>query len=310
MKPPVVLVMVGLALVSSNPRGVESRVPGSAWSEWSEPVNLGAVNSAFNEQNPFLSKDELTLYFTSNRPDGHGNLDIWVAHRTSRDDNWGPPSNLGSLINTASADLAPNGSIDGHLLFFASNRAGDQNDYDIYVAWRANPGDDSGWEAPTNVGAPVNTPDWELAPFYLQNAEDGSGNLYFNRGVQPSQLSDIYYASISRDGESRGAEVFVGELNSPMNDAAVTIRKDGRELFFWSQRVGSAGPVDIWTSTRQSIHEAWSMPDNVGAPINSPFVDTTPNLSFDGRTLTFASNRPGGIGGNDLWMSVRTRGTH
>src|SRR5262245_25904815 len=102
-------------------------------SDWSDPLNLGAVNSSFSDQNPFLSKDELSLYFTSNRPGGLGGLDIYVSHRASVDSPWQVPANLGPPINTESTEVAPNLSVDGHLLFFTSGRPGGQGDIDIYV---------------------------------------------------------------------------------------------------------------------------------------------------------------------------------
>jgi hypothetical protein len=141
-------------------------------SEWSAPVNLGAVNSPFNEQNAFLSKDELTLYLTSNRPGGLGDLDIWVSQRASVDSPWPPPVNLGPPINTPAADFAPNLSVDGHLLFFSSARPSGQGGPDVYVSRRSDPNDDFAWEDPVNVGAPINTADAENAPFYLQSAEE------------------------------------------------------------------------------------------------------------------------------------------
>ena len=280
----------------------ERRTKGACavWSEWSEPVNLVGVNTPFNEQNAVLSSDELTLYFTSNQPGGHGNLDLWVAQRSTRDSEWAPAVNLPAPINTSSNDLAPNVSRRGHFLFFASDRAGGHGSFDIYVSHRSDQQDAIGWDDPVNLGSPINTEDAELAPFYLH------GSLYFNRGAQQFQLADIYRAPLSRHGERRHAAEPVAELNSPMNDSAVTIRRDGRELFFWSQRAGGVGAVDIWTSTRRSVHHPWSTPVNVGAPINSESNDVTPNLSRDGRTLIFASNRDGGMGGNDLWMSRRT----
>jgi len=112
---------------------------------------------------------------------------------------------------------------------------------------------------------------------------------------------------VTRDGETRGPAEPVSELNVPnANDDAVTIRVDGRELMFWSTRAGGLGGADLWISTRQTVHDPWSPPLDMGAPLNSSFDDVTPNLSFDGRTLIFGSNRPGGQGGNDLWMSTRT----
>jgi len=168
--------------------------------------------------------------------------------------------NLGPPVNTATNDFGPNLSIDGHLLFFASARPGGFGGADIYVSHRDDPNDDFAWGTPVNVGPPINTANAEQAPFYLQNAEDGSGNLYFNRGLQVIQAADIYYASVTRDGEAQGDVVFVAELSSPVNDFAVTIRKDGRETFFTSPRPGTIGGNDIWTSTRRSIHDPWETP--------------------------------------------------
>ena len=284
-----------------SPDDVRPRAHAFRDAEWSEPVNAGpAINSPANEQNAMLSSDELALYFTSNRT---GSLDIWVARRASRDAAWQPAVNAGPRINTAAADLAPNLSIDGHLLFFTSNRGGTM---DIYVAYRHDADDDFAWSVPVPLGAEVNTAGDELAPFYLQNAEDGPGNLYFNRNApgQPTQ-GDIYHAPVGRDGQPRGASVFVSELSDPIgNDAAITVRKDGREVFFWSTRLGSAGGFDVWTSTRRSVHEPWSAPVNVGAPINTLGLDVTPSLSFDGRTLVFGSDR-GAQADRDIWFATR-----
>ncbi len=96
-------------------------------SEWSEPVNLGApINSAANEMNAALSPDELSLYFVSTRSGGLGGADIWVSRRASLDAPWGEPVNLGPNVNGPGLDAAPAVSLDGHLLFFSSDRPGGQ----------------------------------------------------------------------------------------------------------------------------------------------------------------------------------------
>jgi hypothetical protein len=284
-------------------------------SEWSTPVNLGpVVNSSANEQNGTLARDGLSLYISSNRAGTSGPLDIWVSQRACTDADptcaWQAPVNLGVPINSSGADFAPNLSGDGHLLFFASNRGGGATD--IYVSHRTDPNDDFGWEDPVPLGAGVNTSVQEQAPMYLQSAEDGTANLYFNRGVLALNQADIYVASVSRDGETLGPAQLVAELSDPSaNDAAITIRADGREAMFWSNRVGGLGQTDLWVSTRQSIHDPWSPPVDAGAPLNSEFADMTPSFSWDGRTLIFSSNRlPGGQGGNDLYMSTRTLSGH
>jgi len=283
-----------------------------ASSDWSEPVNLGPViNSAANEQNATLSGDGLSLYFSSNRADGLGLLDMWVAHRECTDVAdpacaWQTPANLGSVINTPGVDFAPNLSLDGHLLFFASNRGLGPN-VDIYVSHRDDTNDDFAWESPVALGPGVNTADGDQAPMYRQSAEDGSANFYFNRGALASNAADIYVASVTRDGDTRGPAELVTELSLPnVNDAAVTVRTDGRELMFYSNRPGGLGSTDLWVSTRSNSHEPWSPPENPGAPLNSAFSEVTPSISADGRTLIFGSNRPGGVGGNDLYISTRT----
>src|SRR5260370_39819226 len=99
------------------------------FSPWSAPVNLNnlpgcpaVVNSTSDDQHPAISKDGLSLYFTSNRPGGSGNLDLWVTQRDSLDDCWLPPVNLGPGVNTPSLESAPNLTTDGHWLYFHSKR--------------------------------------------------------------------------------------------------------------------------------------------------------------------------------------------
>jgi Tol biopolymer transport system component len=277
----------------------------SAGPEWSTPVNLGpVVNSAARDDNPALSADGLSLYFGSNRPGGFGDIDIWVTRRASRDSPWGPPVNLGPLINTPFVDGAPSLSPDGHLLFFHSNRPGAVGLFDIYVAHRSGSTNEEDWEEPVKLGPDVNTADDEQGPEYV--ASDGGGALYFNRGNQGLQQSDLYRVGVKRDGRTEGPAQPVTELNAPaFNDAAPTVRADAREILFWSRRPVSLGGIDIWVSTRQSANHPWSPPENAGPPLNTEFDDVHPELSQDGRTLFFASNRTGSLGGLDLWMTTR-----
>ena len=275
--------------------------------DWSTPRNVGApVNSTAAEMNSTLSPDELSLYFTSDRPGTNGLTDIWISHRECVTCPWQTPVNAGAPLNSAGQDAGPRFSIDGHLLFFQSDRTGAG---DIYVTRRSNPNDDFAWGEPVLLGGDVNTATGnEQAADYLQTAEDGSGNFYFNRmvGTVPP---DIYYASVSRDGETRGPAVYVSELNSTANDQHVTIRKDGKELFFSSNRTGSLGSFDIYRSTRRSAHEPWSAPVGVVA-LNTVANDQQPSLSADGRTVIFTSSRAGTLGGNDLWISTRSPSDH
>jgi len=193
-------------------------------------------------------------------------------------------------------------------LFFSSDRPGGHGSNDIYVARRADKSDDLGWWPAVNLGTDVNTAGFEAGGFYLQSAEDGSANLYFVRGPNSTAL-DIYVAPVTADGETRGPAVPVDALNDPdpaITDAHPSLRVDGHEIYFHSTRSGGHGGQDLWRSTRRSVHDPWSVPENVGGPLNTAANEFQPTVSYDGRTLIFSSNRSGGVGGSDIWMSTRT----
>ncbi|MFN2564381.1 MAG: hypothetical protein ABR499_05135 [Gemmatimonadaceae bacterium] len=313
--------------------------------DWSAPVNLGPpINTPVADGNPVLAPDGLSLYYDSDRTDLPGALgarDIWVARRACTDHldpqcAWQTPVNLGPRINTPYVDGSPEISDDGHLLFFLSHTTREDCpldpvepdptrpcDEDIYVSWRSDPTDDLAWSEPVRLGPEVNTAVGEGEPDYLRNAEPGRGNLYFSRAVGGTARGfDIYYARlrITRRGHPSGVVVEVldpavpvGALNVPdALDGGVTIRADGRELFFQSgaqrPQQGRVGGLDMWTSTRRNPHDPWSEPVNLGAPLNSPRADLAPSLSHDGRTLVFTSNRQGPTTsvGWDIYMSTRT----
>jgi Tol biopolymer transport system component len=274
--------------------------------EWSAPVNLGpVVNSPAVDNNPTVSADELTIYFNSDRPGGLGGADIWVTRWDPRNKAWGPPVNVGPPVNTPFNDAAPSLSQDGHLLFIHSNRPGALGgSNDIWMARRSGSKDEDDWETPVNLGPDVNTTDDEQGPDYV--ASDDGGALHFNRGNIVLQMADLYRVGLKRDGRTEGLAQPVTELNAPLfNDAAPTLRADAREILFWSTRPGGLGLSDIWVSTRQSANHPWSPAQNAGPPLNTPFADLTPELTQDARTLYFASNRPGGFGFQDLWVSTR-----
>ena len=277
----------------------------NAPSEWSEPVNLGApVNSPGADQSPALSANGLTLYFASDRPGGFGGVDLWVSHRATAESPWQTPVNLGTTINTADTETGPSLSVNGHLLFFSSSRAGGEGNFDIYVSYRDDVNDDLAWGVPVNVGAGVNSTSGEFGPWYSDDGADGPV-LYFARGPS-STNTQIYSAPITRDGQSRGAAALIAEIASPnFSQGRPTVLVNGRQMVFFSARPGGVGGADLWTTTRRSANDPWSAPVNLGAPPNSSVADLLPALSRDGRTLVFTSIRPGGLGGMDIWMSSR-----
>jgi Tol biopolymer transport system component len=289
------------------------------------------VNSAANDAGPAVSKDGLSLYFNSNRAGGVGDNDLYVAQRPTVDAPWGQAINLQNL-NTPSIESSPSLSRDGHWMFFNSSRPGGFGDVDLWVSHRKHVHNDFAWETPQNLGPGINTDKFEAGSGYFANEEGGPPQLYFNRG-DPSApgatnaTADIYVSELLPDGTFGNARP-VTELNSPVvvivlddgtvnrvgGDQRPTLRSDGLEIFFFSNRPGSVPQPngktpssDIWTATRRRVTDPWSPPVNLGPIVNTSAGEFNPYLSSDGLTLYFGSSRDGGCGLFDLYMTTRTR---
>ena len=299
------LLACGTADQATSPEGADlptGPLATTRFSTWFAPTNLGpVVNSPFVDFTPEISKDGLSLYFASDRPGGMSPApDIWVSQRQSRQDPWGPPVNLGSVVNSAGADAAPNLSRNGHQLFFTSTRPGGSGLQDIWVSWRNDIHNDFAWEVPINLGPAVNSPAFDAGPAMLRP------ELYFtsNRATGDPEGLDVYVSVMQ--GNVFRAAMLVTELSSDENDLRPTIRIDGREIFLSSDRAGSvASSQDIWVSTRRSREDRWTVPQNLGSAVNSEATEQQPALSDDATTLYFSSDRLGGSGSLDLWVTTR-----
>src|SRR5688572_12228955 len=268
-----VYVTIGLVLVIVTTQ--PGAVPG--FSDWAAPVNLGpTINSSFQDFGPAISRDGLSLYFTSDRPGGFGTMDIWLSQRATDADEWGPALNLGGVINTAASENVPALSRDGHWLFFNSTRPGGLGGQDIWVAWREHTHDDFGWEPPFNLGAGVNSTAIDVNPAFLEN-DDGNPMLFFTSN-RPFGLGlfDIYVSMLGADG-SFGAAMLVPELSSPQQEQRPSVRFDGLEIFFHSDRPGSDGN-DLWVSTRDNVMSAWTNPVPLGSSLNTASSDQQPHV--------------------------------
>jgi hypothetical protein len=309
-----VAIALGLALLAVT--GSFRRLEASRVSEWSQPENLGPdVNSVFEDLAPHLSSDGLELYFASTRPESLGGEDLWVSRRARRHDAWGPATNIGPAINTAANERSPALSLNRRLLFFATDRPGGSGGFDIWLSWRPDPNDDAGWQPPVSLGTGVNTAVTDAGPSFLEAAGDAH---HAHRGRWRTIIPQLYMSS-NRPGGAGGLDIYlasvpggwagpptlVGELSSPQADLTPALRRDGLEIVIASDRPGALGAFDLWRSVRRSIHEPWAAPTSLGPLLNTASVEVFPSLSFDAKTLLFQSNRPGGFGGSDLYISTR-----
>lgn len=247
---------------------------------------------------PFITPDGRTFFMASNRPGGLGGIDIWISTRESPDDPWGAPVNAGAPVNSADNDFCPTMARDGHTFFFASNRAGYCGGDDLFTVRRRGDGRTQVANLGCESGGGPNSAANEASPFPLTEP-GGAPSLWFSS--TRAGTSDIYRAE-SHAG-SYGVGVPVSELNTTAQDGHPNLSQDGLEIYFFSNRPGSAGN-DIYVATRTHWHAPWVV-ERLGSEVNSAAAETRPSLSWDGTTLYFGSNRPGGEGDADHYVTTR-----
>lgn len=223
---------------------------------WRTPVNVGpVVNSLFMERLRSVSDDGLVILFQSNRPGGYGSSDIWAAVRsTPKDDfGWGPPVNLGPVINTSANEVAANyvigqAGFDGELVF-ASARPGGFGGADLYMSSILFGG---GFGTPMNIT--------ELNSEYNESCmwmRDDRLEIIFSstRAGLNNDLNsfDLWTSRRASVWSAWAAPVSLGTINSSVLDVNPSVSADGTTLTFTSVRDGGFGGSDVYLATRRKL---------------------------------------------------------
>jgi len=263
------------------------------------PTNLGPiVNSLDVDACTSISTDGLSLFLVSYRPNGYGNGDIYVTIRSSRNEPWGEPVNLGSNVNTSYEDTGPSISSDGLTLYFFSNRPGGYGGQfgDLWMTTRENVSDH--WNTPVNLGPTVNSSHNEFLPCI--SADNLS--LYFTSDRPDGGDDDIWVTKRANISEPWGTPTNLGpNVNSLVLEQGPSISSDGLTLFFESGRSGNS---DIWVTKRAMIDDDWGTPVNLGPTVNTTGDEKIPHISPDGTTLYFTyKGRDEAINLFDIWKT-------
>jgi hypothetical protein len=255
---------------------------------WSAPVNMGTpFNSANQDVSPTISHDGLTFIFASDRPGGSGGYDLWMCTRPTLQDPWGPPVNMGPILNSGSHDYYGNLSPDGRVLFFESNRSGS------YAGWMTTRKSiDDPWELPTLLPAPL------FATGVGCVAPDGSS--FYSTTLQVSIVPVVDFngnGHVDTDDllrliESWGQDDPVADIGpAPWGDGTVDAADLEVLMSYWGQEVQDPTLVAHWKLDEQEgMNASDSAGEHDGTVIGVPAWQSGGGvmdgaLEFDGTTF-------------------------
>lgn len=272
--------------------------------------NLGdRVNTSGDEFAPLLSHNHPNrLYFSAARegcsggrrndeglddPDsGHWCSDMFFTNQSIS--GWETAKQLGSLLNTPRYEVALGFDATGSVLYFFRGFTLYSGEIFADTADRK----DEYAIMPPGFQSPMKPEDGDCYPYFFND----STLIFASRRAGGQGGLDLYITTFADTAWSEPQNLGAA-INSPYDEVSPFLARDGRTLYFSSNRTESMGGLDIFKSVYEDEKQAWQAPVNAGTPVNSPGDDAYFSLAADGRTAFFSSDRLTGYGERDLFIA-------
>jgi Tol biopolymer transport system component len=244
------------------------------------PMPLGALNSTSVDSAPFLTADELTIYFHSLR--SGPTRDIWTATRMSLADSFPSPLQA-SELNSTDEDQEPSVTADGLIVLLSSDRPGSTGAHDLWIAQRG--ARTEPFATPVRV-AELSSPSDDIHPSL---SSDGLSVVFSSNRPGGSGSYDLWIATRSDRSVPFSSPTPFAAVNSSSVDAGPAWDADRREIYFQSTR---GGPYNVWYSDGSS--GSFSSPTRVDELSSASGSEYPSWISADRRRLYMSSSRSGG----------------
>lgn len=236
----VMVFTVSLPIDRDNPAVYMNRQEDLYYSEYAEggwqPARaMGSfLNTLDNEGAQSITGDGKFMVFTAcGRPDGYGMCDIYYAFKNG--DQWSPPRNIGSEINTGNSEKQPSVSSDGRTLYFTSNRTGGYGEYDI---WMSRLQEEGTWSKPVNLGDSINTSGFDQSPFIHPD----NHTLYFSSTGWPGMGKFDIFRSVRTGDTTWSTPLNLGyPINTRFQEEGLIVNSRGDLAYYSSDRLGDKG---------------------------------------------------------------------
>lgn len=256
-------------------------------------LNIGStINSKADEYFPFLANNQEYMFFTRRKTGA--DEDLYLSRKSGGQ--WQAGQGLRSF-NTGSNEGMSTFVRDGrHMFFTACGRTGVEGTCDIWLGEfddqqelvKVMPMEDTGpnsgqWDSQASISCDGST------LYFASNRPKGIGG------------TDIWMCRRLPDGRWGNPVNLGAKVNTPQDEEAPFITNDGKTLYFSSTGHLGMGEQDIFMSWLDERNNQWSTPINLGPPVNTAYRELGIFLSADGKIGYFASDRPGGSGGMDIY---------